>query len=265
MCICNKRIAFYTFVITMKKALEILGGFWKIYIFIWFTVLLLLMYPLYLVFCLNERHFNKGFLLLRFHSGLLMYLSGIFTSVKNRHYIKKGQAYVVTPNHTSYLDIIILYQTLRQYFVFMGKKSLATVPVFNIFFKKMNITVNRKSAADGKRAIDRCGIELEKGNSVVLFPEGTISEEVPKMLRFKNGAFKLAIEKQIPVLPITFLTNHKRIEMAGLFSGRATPGVAKAIIHEPISTIGMTDEDLVPLRDKVYKIINDELLAYANR
>jgi 1-acyl-sn-glycerol-3-phosphate acyltransferase len=249
----------------MKKVKEILGGIWKIYVFIWFVLLLLLFYPLYLLFLLNEKTFNIGFKIMRFHNSFLMYLCGIFTSVKNRHYIKKGEAYVITPNHSSYLDIIILYQTFTQYFVFMGKKSLATVPVFNIFFKKMNITVDRKSIKDAKRSMDRCALELEKGHSVVIFPEGTISEDVPEMLRFKNGAFKLAIEKQVPVIPITFLTNYKRIEMAGLFSGRATPGIAKAVIHEPIPTIGMTEEDLVPLRDKVFKIINDELLAYASR
>ena len=86
----------------MKKVKEILGGLWKIYVFIWFVLLLILLYPFYLVFCLNEKHFNKGFLLLRFHTGLLMYLSGIFISIKNRHHIKKGQAYVITPNHSSY-------------------------------------------------------------------------------------------------------------------------------------------------------------------
>ncbi len=249
----------------MKKGREILGGLWKIYVFIWFTLLLLLLYPFYLIFLLIEKHFKKGFLLLRFHTGLLMYLSGIFISVKNKHYIKKGQVYLITPNHSSYLDIIILYQTFPQYFVFMGKKSLATIPIFNIFFKKMNITVNRKSVIDGKRAMDRCGLEIDKGHSVVMFPEGTISIDVPKMLNFKNGAFKLAIEKQIPVIPITFFTNYKRLEMAGLFSGKAGPGIAKAVIHEPISTKGMTEEDLVPLRDKVYNIINNELLAYERR
>jgi len=247
----------------MKKIKEILGGIWKLYVFIWFTLLLVLFYPLYLLFLLNEKHFNKGFHLVRFHSGLLMYLSGIFISVKNKHYIKKDQHYVITPNHSSFLDIIILYQTFPQYFVFMGKKSLATVPLFNIFFKKMNITVDRRSARDGKRSMDRCGLELDKGHSVVMFPEGTISANVPEMLRFKNGAFKLAIEKQVPIIPITFFTNHKRLEMAGLFSGKAGPGVAKAVIHEPIPTKGMTEEDIAPLRDKVYKIINDELLAYA--
>ena len=249
----------------MKKAKEILGGIWKIYVLIWFLALLLLLYPFYLIFCLNEKHFNKGFNLLLVHTRILMLFTGIFMQVKNKHYIKKGQAYVITPNHSSYLDIVILYQTFTQYFVFVGKKSLATIPVFNVFFKKMNITVDRKSARDGKRSIDRCGLELEKGHSVVLFPEGTISVDVPKMLKFKNGAFKLAIEKQVPVIPITFFTNHKRLEMAGLFSGKAGPGIAKAVIHEPIPTKGMTEDDLIPLRDKVYNIINDELVAYANR
>jgi len=251
--------------VRMKKVKEILGGFWKIYVFLWFTILLLALYPLYLVFLLTEKHFNKGFLLLRFHTGLLMYLSGIFISVKNKHYIKKGQAYVITPNHSSFLDIIILYQTFTQYFVFMGKKALATVPVFNIFFKKMNIPVDRRSARDGKRSMDRCGKELEKGHSVVMFPEGTISTKVPELLKFKNGAFKLAIEKQVPVLPITFFTNYKRLEMAGLFTGKAGPGMAKAVIHEPISTVGMTEKDAPLLKDRVFKIINDELLAYASK
>jgi len=246
----------------MKKIREILGGLWKIYIFLWFTILLLILYPFYLLFLLNEKHFKKGFNLLLIHTGILMYLSGIFMQVKNKHYIRKGQAYVITPNHSSYLDIIILYQTFTQYFVFMGKKELAKVPVFNIFFKKMNITVDRKSATSGKRAMDRCGRELDNGHSVVMFPEGTIPKNVPNMLSFKNGAFKLAIEKQVPVVPITFLSNYKRLEMAGLFSGKAGPGFAKAIIHEPIPTLGMTEEDLGPLRDKVFNIINNQLLEY---
>jgi len=249
----------------MKKTLEILGGLWKIYVFLWFTLLLLLFYPFYLIFLLNKKHFNKGFNLLLVHTGVLMYLCGIIMRVENKHHIKKGQAYVITPNHSSYLDIIILYQTFTQYFVFMGKKELANVPVFNIFFKKMNITVDRKSASSGKKAIDRCAYELEEGHSVVLFPEGTIPKNVPKLLPFKNGAFKLAIEKQVPVIPITFVTNYKRLEMAGLFAGKAGPGIAKAFIHEPIPTVGMTEEDLVPLRDKVFNIINNQLLEYERR
>lgn len=249
----------------MKKVKEILGGLWKLYALTLFLVLLILLYPFYLIFLLQEKHFNKGFQLLRFHTGVLMYLGGVFVTIENRHFIKKNQTYVITPNHTSYIDIIILYQTFSRYFVFMGKKELGDVPVFNIFFKKMNITVDRKSAQSGKRAIDRCAKELDKGHSVVLFPEGTISTNVPDMIRFKSGAFKLAIEKQLPIIPITFLTNYKRLEMKGLFTGKAGPGVARVIVHEPISTLGMTEEDLLPLQEKVFNIINEQVQKYANR
>lgn len=249
----------------MKKVKEILGGLWKLYALTLFLVLLILLYPFYLIFLLHEKHFNKGFQLLRFHTGVLMYLGGIFVTIENRHFIKKNQTYVITPNHTSYIDIVILYQTFSRYFVFMGKKELGEVPIFNIFFKKMNITVDRKSAQSGKRAIERCAKELDKGHSVVLFPEGTISTNVPDMIRFKSGAFKLAIEKQLPIIPITFLTNYKRLEMKGLFTGKAGPGVARVIIHEPIPTIGMTEEDLLPLQEKVFNIINEQVQKYANR
>jgi len=249
----------------MKKAKEILGGIWKIYVLMWFTFLLLLLYPFYLFFLLDEKHFKKGFNLLLVHTGILMRLTGIFMQVKNKHYIQKGQAYVITPNHSSYLDIVILYQTFTQYFVFMGKKELAHVPVFNIFFKKMNITVDRSKPSSGKKAMDRSALELQKGHSVVIFPEGTIGDDVPTMLRFKNGAFKLAIEQQMPVLPITFFNNYQRLESGGLFSGKAGPGIAKAVIHEPISTKGMTQDDVVALSDKVYNIINNELKAYQSK
>lgn len=249
----------------MKKAREILGGIWKIYVFILFSIMLLVLYPFYLFFLLDEKHFNKGFNLLLVHTGILMRIVGIFMRVKNKHYIKKGEAYVITPNHSSYLDIVILYQTFTQYFVFMGKKELAHVPVFNIFFKKMNITVDRSKPSSGKKAMDRCAEELEKGHSVVIFPEGTIGDDVPKMLRFKNGAFKLAIEQQVPVLPITFFNNYQRLESGGLFSGKAGPGIARAVIHEPIPTKGMTQKDLVGLSDRVYNIINDELQAYQKK
>jgi len=217
---------------------------------------------LYLMFLLNEKHFHKGFKLLRVHTGFLMYISGIFTSVQNKHYLKKDQPYVYAPNHSSYLDIIILYQTFSEYFVFMGKEELANVPVFNIFFKKMNITVDRKSNVSGKRAMDRCANELDKGHSVVMFPEGTIPTIAPKLGRFKVGAFKLAIEKQVPIVPVTMLTNYKRLETSGLFSGKASPGIARVIINEPIPTVGMTDEDIPSLQSTVFNIINAQLEEY---
>lgn len=147
----------------------------------------------------------------------------------------------------------------------MGKEELASVPVFNIFFKKMNITVDRKSNVSGKRAMERCGSELEKGHSVVMFPEGTIPISAPKLGKFKVGAFKLAIEKQVSIVPVTMLTNYKRLETRGLFSGMASPGIARVIINEPIPTKGMTEGDALALQTQVFDIINAQLEEHGCR
>lgn len=244
----------------MKKLQEILSGLWKIYAFLILSISLIILYPLYAFLLAKKSRFNNALTLLRIQTGIILFFSGIYVEVKNKNVFFDNKRAVITPNHTSYLDILVLYQTIPNYFVFMGKHTLKTIPIFNIFFKEMNIAVNRKSITSGKEALNRCAKEINEGNSVVLFPEGTIPDDAPNMLRFKGGAFKLAIEKQAPIIPVTFLSNYKRLQLSdGLFKGKAGPGIAKVIIHDAIPTKGLTLEDLLPLQEKVFNIINQEL------
>jgi len=244
----------------MKKLLEILGGLWKVYAFLILCITLIILYPIYYILLAKKSRFKHALALLKAQTGVILFFSGIYVDVKNKDVLIDNFPFVITPNHTSYLDILVLYQTIPNYFVFMGKHTLKTIPIFNIFFKEMNIAVNRKSITSGKEALNRCAKEIDEGNSVVLFPEGTIPDDTPNMLRFKSGAFKLAIEKQVPIVPITFLSNYKRLQLSnGIFKGKAGPGLAKVIVHTPIQTIGMTLEDLLPLQEKVFNIINEEL------
>lgn len=249
----------------MKKAKEILGGIWKLYAAIWFTLLLVILYPFYVLWLKDESDYKKAMKLLKYHTRFLMIATGIKLIVKNKYLLNKNQTYIYTPNHTSYADILVLYHIVPHYFVFLGKKELKEVPLFNIFFKDMNISVDRKSNSSGKLALDRCSTELDKGNSVVLFPEGTIPKSCPEMGVFKKGAFKLAIEKQLPVVPITFLSNYRRLEMKGLFTGKAGPGLSRVIIHEPIPTKGMTEDDVDDLKDRVFAIIDAELKKHQQK
>lgn len=249
----------------MKKLQEILGGIWKIYAGLILSLSLVILYPFYAYLLAKKSRFKNAMMLLRIQTGIILFFTGIYVVVKNKEVLQNLNTAVITPNHTSYLDILVLYQTIPNYFVFMGKHTLKTIPIFNIFFKEMNIAVNRKSIMSGKEALKRCATELQNGNSVVLFPEGTIPDDAPNMLRFKNGAFKLAIEEQQPVVPITFLNNYKRLQLGGLFSGKAGPGIVKIIIHEPVSTKGMTLEDLLPLQNKVFETINQELQKNGSR
>lgn len=244
----------------MKKLREIFSGVWKLYFIVLFAVILIILYPIYAIWLTKPKHFKKGLKLTKAHARLLMILTGVRVTVKNKHFIKDLPNAVFAPNHTSYMDILVLYLTIPHYFVFLGKQELQKVPVFNIFFKKMNIPVDRRNSNSGKIAMERCRKEIDNGNGVVLFPEGTIPKHTPKLIPFKKGAFKLAIDKQVPIVPITFLSNYKRLQMtSSLFKGMAGPGIAEVIIHEPIITKRMTEEDLLPLQKKVHEIIKSEL------
>lgn len=104
----------------------------------------------------------------------------------------------------------------------------------------------------------RAASEIQQGHSVFLYPEGTISS-AGKLRGFKNGAFKLAIEQQVPIVPITFLNNWKLLQNGGFFKANGRPGISRIIIHKPIATVGMTEDDLVSLRSTVHEIISNDL------
>lgn len=157
---------------------------------------------------------------------------------------------------------------IPDFFVFMGKSELLKWPLLNVFFKNGNfdIAVPRGSIVGSARAMDAARLAIDEEKSVVIFPEGTIPESnLPKMIRFKNGAFKLAIEKQVPIVPVTYLTNWKIFGEPFFYKDKAMPGISKVVVHEPIETKGMTENDLVNLREQVYTIIDNELMRYEGR
>ena len=123
----------------------------------------------------------------------------------------------------------------------------------------MQISVNRKNIKDAHRAFARASEEIDGGHRVFIFPEGTIGNDTGTLLRFKNGSFKLAIDKQVPILPITFIGNWKLLQIGGFFKSYGRPGISKAIIHKPIETKGMTAENVVNLREEVYKLFEETL------
>jgi len=137
----------------------------------------------------------------------------------------------------------------------MGKAELLKVPLFNRFFERMNIPVNRKSVTASHRAFLRAGADLDKGSSITLFPEGTIHHTGPRMGRFKSGPFRLAIEKQVPIVPITFLNNWILLP-DDYHRSAGRPGMARVIVHEPIETKGLTLQDLQALQQRVYDVID---------
>jgi len=140
----------------------------------------------------------------------------------------------------------------------MGKAELLKIPLFKYFFVYLDIPVRRKSATDSHKAFLAAGQMIDRGLSMVIYPEGTISSE-GKLKPFKNGAFKLAIEKQVPVVPVVNLNNWLFLQNGGFFKSNGRPGVPKILIGEPISTIGLTTENVEELKNKVHTFIKSQL------
>jgi 1-acyl-sn-glycerol-3-phosphate acyltransferase len=241
---------------------RIFATVWKIWFALVFVIMFLIFYPFFVFFLYVSFNVKAVMFLKRLDGGIALFLSGIFYK---RYYNSKikdiPQPCVIVANHTSYLDIILAYHALPINIIFMAKAELLKVPLFNIFFKKLDVPVNRKSNSDAHKALIKAGEEIDKGHNMFIFPEGTISNE-GKLKAFKNGAFKLAIDKQVPIVPITFISNWKLLQNGGFFKSLGRPGLAKIVIHEPISTKGMTDENLVSLREQVRDLSLETLKAF---
>lgn len=246
----------------MQGIFRPIGVLWKVLFLLNFVVTLLLLYPFFYVLLLRKEWYPIAFKLKRFWAHLLIFPVGIFYTVDYRFVPKPGKTYVFCANHTSYIDIILSYCVIDQYFVFMGKQELEKVPLFNIFFKDMNILVNRKSMTASYQAFQRAANELRNKHSVILFPEGTISRKAPVLKEFKSGAFRLAIDEQIEIVPITFENNWKFLQDKAFLQGNMRPGIARVVVHESIPTSGSTEKDVESLKIKVKQIIEKPLMKY---
>ena len=233
----------------------------KIYYFIFFVLSVIIAYPVMYYLLSDPKRFPKAFTAMRIHAFFLLLFAGAILKVKGVANIPKEGAYIICPNHSSYLDIFCLYTIFHNYFVFTGKQEIEKWPLFHIYYTSgMNILVDRESRTGSIKALKRISQEIEKGNPMVIFPEGTISKEAPKLAPFKSGAFAIAIQKQVPILPVTFVTNWKILSRSGFWKGKDGPGISEVIIHKPIITTGLKKENMNQLQNEVIKIISGSLL-----
>lgn len=144
-------------------------------------------------------------------------------------------------------------------FHFMGKDELLTNPILGIFFRTIDIPVNRISKISAFRAFKRAEGNLADGMSLIIFPEGGIEDVYPPELApFKNGSFRLAIDKNIPLVAVSLNNLWKLMWDDGKKYGSA-PGICDIFVHTPIDTTNMVLEDAERLKDRVFKLINSKL------
>jgi len=199
----------------------------------------------------------------RFWAGFLLTCYFIRVDVKGKNLIKPEQPYVFVCNHRSQLDIPLFARACVNTFRFLSKIEVTKIPLMGYIVGRIYITVDRKSKEDRAKSIIKMQDSLLKEKiSVVLYPEGTRNRTNKPLIDFKDGAFRLAIDTQVPIAVLTIL-NSAEFSPAHKFM-QLKPGTLKAVWTEPISTQNMTHRDIPRLKEEVRQRILQTLQQHSN-
>lgn len=182
-------------------------------------------------------------------SRIFSVLNFIPYDIQRRDRIKRGKSYIFVSNHTSFMDIPALVVTMKGQFRALAKKELLKIPVFGWIAQVMCVVVDRSSNESRRRSIENLKRILGLGISVLIFPEGTQNRTKEPLQPFYDGAFRIAVETQEPILPIVVVGAGKLMP-PGRF--HIQPGKITVLVGEPIPTEGLTLAEVKDLREKVF-------------
>jgi len=228
---------------------------------IWFYILVALpivfFFPFLLFFTLKEEWYPQFFWMARnLWAKPILYGMACPPKIFREQQIEYGKSYMLIANHTSMLDIMLMLVVSKNPFVFVGKKELVKIPLFGFFYKRVCILVDREDAKSRTGVYRRAQRRLQQGTSICIFPEGGVPEEHVVLDEFKDGAFKMAIAHQIPIVPMTFYDSKKRFSFTFLSGG---PGKLRAKVHQFFETAILSESDKITLREEVREVILNDL------
>ena len=170
--------------------------------------------------------------------------------------MKPQTSYVITANHQSLYDIYVLYGWLGVDFKWVMKKELEKVPVLGPACKMIgHIFIDRSDTKQAVETINAAKAKIVNGTSVVFFPEGSRSKD-GIMKPFKKGAFKMALDLGLPILPITISGTRKVLPKGSI---DLTPGSATLTIHPPVPVDDYSEDNLTELMERTRRIMNSAL------
>lgn len=180
-----------------------LGRLAALYFLLVFCLIFLFQYPAYRYLLKSPAGYAGVNRLRRTWARLLFGLTGIGWKVERMPGSRVSGPCVYCANHHSYIDIPLMALAANDHYHFMAKAELLDIPVFNLFFRTIDIPVPRESNFGSHRAFVKATRYLQGGDSLVVFPEGGILPNPPYPKAFRMGAFRAAVEANVPVIPVS--------------------------------------------------------------
>lgn len=182
---------------------------------------------------------------------------GMQVRIEGIEHLTPGQSFVLAANHLSQVDILLIYGFLPVEFKWVLKKELMRVPVIGAACKAMgHVVVDRSHSQSAVASIQSVAHRLKNGMCVMFFPEGTRGVEEGQLLPFKRGAFRLAIDLQLPVLPMSIMGTGHLLQTGTV---RWRPGPVRLRIHPPIPANDLGADRVTDLLKKTESVIRSGL------
>ena len=246
----------------MRYFLRPFQWLYSIYALVLFVGIMLIFFPFMLIASLFGR-INGGNMIYRMcmlWGDIWFFLIFIYHRNYYEQPLDKNSQYIFVANHISYLDAPLIVKTIRRPIRALGKTEMGNVPVFGFIYKYAVVRVDRGSADNRAKSVRNMKSILKKGISIIVFPEGTFNLTPNPLKDFYDGAFRVAIEAQMPIKPILFPDSYDRMHYRSLFS--LTPGKNRAIFLEEIPVTGLSQKDMPVLKQRVYDLMDSKLREY---
>lgn len=241
----------------MQTIIKLFKTLWAAWYMLIFSVYLIISYPLILILLSQPRWYKQVNLWRKSWAYFITLFTGVNYEIVEELSFDKNTPVIYCANHSSIIDIPFFGTYCAPLYKFMAKIEFMHIPIFGIFFRTIDIAVDRHNKLNAFKSYKKAVQAIDEGYSLIIFPEGTAEKNPPELLPFKNGPFKIAIEKKIPIVPITFLDNWRLFLWHGDFSGY--PGTSRVIVHQPIITQHLSEKDVEFLKTKTFQIIYQAL------
>ena len=214
--------------------------------------MLIIFIPIWIISFWPDPKKSKGFLAIgRVWMKIYMPLIGCPVRRKGTAYFAPGQTYVIVCNHNALIDVPVTTAKIPGANKTLAKASMGKIPLFGVLYKIGGIMVDRSNEESRKNSVIEMKRALSLGLHILLYPEGTRNRTSEPLKAFYDGAFALAIDTQLPLIP-SLLFHTKKILPPGkkLF---AWPHRIDYHFLPPVPTTGLTRDDIPALKEKVFR------------
>lgn len=198
-----------------------------------------------------------GYAFLWLWSWVFSMLTFIRYEFHGRQNFEKGKSYIYVSNHTSFLDIPGLCLLIPGQFRPLAKKELLKIPIFGWIAKAAAVIVDRSSQQSRKKSIERLRQILHDGLSILIFVEGTQNRSKEPLQPFHDGAFRIAIDTQEPLLPMVVIGAGKLMPPSTI---NVLPGKIKIYVGTEIPTAELTHDDIPKLKQQTFETMKEMIV-----